>query len=119
MMQDALSLLSYDPETGHFHWAVQRSRIKVGMRAGSITDEGYVAIKVMGRSYKAHRLAWLFHYGSPVPEFIDHINGDRSDNRIANLREANRTQNQANSRAKKDKLKGAYYRKDGGYWRAM
>jgi hypothetical protein len=67
-----------------------------GNPAGSISRYGYVVLHFMGTLFKAHRLVWLHVYGEPVPE-IDHIDGDRSNNRIENLRSATRSQNRANS----------------------
>lgn len=55
-----------------------------------------------GQIYSAHRLAWLAHYGSEPPAQIDHINGDRADNRIANLRSATNQENSQNRAARKN-----------------
>jgi hypothetical protein len=85
-------LLSYDPLTGVFVW--KRGRAK-GQEAGWRHGKGYRTIRVDRRSYLAHRLAWLFVTGE-WPTQIDHINGDRADNRIENLREATPTQNMCN-----------------------
>jgi hypothetical protein len=91
-------LLSYDPETGNFKWRVTKGRARAGDRAGCIYTRGYAYIRIGGAAYKAHRLAWLYVHGHWPKEFIDHINGHRADNRLVNLREANRIQNFANSR---------------------
>lgn len=72
--------LTYDPDTGEFRW---RGR---GL-AGSTNFEGYRVIKIDGRSYKAHRLAWLYAHGSWPSHQIDHLNGRRDDNRLSNLRD--------------------------------
>lgn len=63
--------------------------------AGSIHKTGYRHITWMGKIHKAHRLIFMLHYGYLPPE-VDHINGDRQDNRIENLRPANRSENQCN-----------------------
>ena len=80
-------LLSYDAATGEFRWIKSNSnRALAGSVAGRSTNcDGYKEIQVDKRLYKAHRLAWLFVYGE-WPDQIDHINGDRCDNRIENLR---------------------------------
>lgn len=91
------SLLAYDPETGVFTWSERTSnRIKVGDVAGSKGSNGYVYIKTIFGKFLAHRLAWLHAYGVRPAHDIDHINGIRDDNRIANLREVTRKQNLEN-----------------------
>lgn len=84
--------LVYSPDTGEFHF---RSGRYAGRRAGSYSDIGYWRIFVDGRTYYAHRLAWIYMFGE-APFEIDHINRDRADNRICNLREATALQNIAN-----------------------
>lgn len=92
-------LLTYDPETGLFHWKVRRGRMaKAGDQAGTLKPSGYVEIQVSGRIYKAHRLAWHMHYGKWPDDCIDHINGQTADNRIVNLRDCNRSENLCNSK---------------------
>jgi hypothetical protein len=114
-------LLNYDPETGIFMWKVRRHGVTLGSVAGC-TDEGYIRIKIDGRLYAAHRLAWLYVNGS-LPEFtIDHINRVRSDNRIANLRSATNAENHQN-RSKyitnTSGVTGVYWDNQRGKWRAQ
>jgi hypothetical protein len=95
------SKLSYSPETGEFRWIDNfSSRARKGAVAGTIGLHGYVHIRVNGVIHKAHRLAWLYEYGSHPTENldIDHINGVRIDNRIENLRLLSRTENLQNQR---------------------
>lgn len=76
---------------------------------------------VAGRQYLAHRLIWWLHYGV-WPAYIDHVNGNRADNRIANLREATGTQNLYNRGAMSNNkcgLKGACFRAKTNLWRAQ
>ena len=91
-------LLDYDPETGTFTWRVRvrNSRIEVGAVAGSRHICGYTQIYLQGRPYLAHRLAWLHYYGTWPKAQIDHINRDRADSRISNLRDVTHKQNQQN-----------------------
>lgn len=67
----------------------------VGQEAGSIHQTGYRHVTWLGKVHKVHRLIFLLEYGYLPPE-VDHINGDRQDNRIENLRPANRSENQCN-----------------------
>jgi hypothetical protein len=93
-----LELAHYDPESGHFTWIKPRPKIRVGARAGYLHYRGYRAIEIYARAYAEHRLAWLYVYGTWPKDQIDHINRERSDNRISNLREATNGQNRANSK---------------------
>ena len=89
-------ILDYNPETGVFVWKrMLAHRRKSGSVAGSKTH-GYVEIGVWNRSYRAHHLAWLYVYGEWPKGVIDHIDGDRSNNAISNLREATNQQNAQN-----------------------
>ena len=95
--EDALRALSYDPDSGIFAWRIRPCRnVFIGDRAGAKGDKGYIRIQIQGRVYMAHRLAWLCVHGRWPAQEIDHINGERDDNRIANLREATREINGQN-----------------------
>lgn len=90
-------LLEYNPDTGIFIWKVDRKHLaKSGSKAGSINGSGYTQISVDGRLYLAHRLAWFYCF-QEWPILIDHINRDRSDNRLDNLREVTQSINIHNS----------------------
>lgn len=93
--------VSYDHITGIFtrnfvEGASSKSNCWAGRVSGSINGSGYLRVSINGVSYKAHRLAWLHYYGEWPSNTIDHINGDRTDNRIANLRDVPHAQNQLN-----------------------
>lgn len=88
--------LNYDPETGVFTWRINSSRAKAGAVAGTVNSRGYVIICIRKRGYMAHRLAWFYVHGYWPPEETDHINGDRADNRLSNLRLATKRQNMHN-----------------------
>ena len=90
------SLVKYCPETGNFYWLVSTGKRKVGDLAGGISENGYCRIKLDGIKYMAHRLAWAVTYGVFPDKEIDHRNGVRSDNRVVNLREADRSSNLQN-----------------------
>lgn len=96
IMEQFKEYLKYDKETGYFTWIKKSSYTTViGGFAGTVRKDGYIAIRFNKKGYLAHRLAWFFYYGK-WPEYIDHKNGNRSDNRIKNLREATLRQNQQN-----------------------
>lgn len=113
-------LLEYDPETGLFRWLESRGRVSAGHIAGSLkNDSGYIFIRVDEEMYRAHRLVWLYVHGRFPPEDMDHINGDRADNRLSNLREATRSQNLANSKKRVTAMgiyKGAHFDKRRNKW---
>ena len=91
-------VLHYELGTGEFLWRKDRnSRAKKGDRAGYIRPDGYVIFNISGGgTLLGHRLAWLYVHGDWPSGFIDHANGNKSDNRIANLRPATRAQNNMN-----------------------
>ncbi len=118
------SILHYDPETGEFRWkertpdmfasgtrpAQWRCRNwnskNAGAGANCIDPNGYGRIRICGRDYRAHRLAWLWMTGGWPENDIDHVNLIKSDNRFANLREATKSQNLANIRMFKTNTSG-------------
>jgi len=100
-------LLDYDPDTGIFTWKGRARQWFVsdlawktwntrfsGTEAGG-KYAGYIGIRIFGKKYLAHRLAWLWINGE-MPKQIDHVNRDRMDNRIKNLRIATQAQNAVN-----------------------
>ena len=106
-------LLYYDPVTGHFFWQVSRGRGKAWEMAGCVYPRTRrVTIVVDGRSYYAHRLAWLYMTGAWPKGEIDHKDRDPSNNAWDNLRDATHSQNMANtsiSVANTTGYKGVYY----------
>lgn len=116
-------LMYYDPETGVFVWRVSKSkRVKVGSVAGTLQNKGYIHIKINGRKYLAHRLAFLYMTGTFPEHQIDHQNGIRADNRWNNLREATNSDNQRNSGKQANNTsgyKGVAWNKQAGKWYAQ
>lgn len=100
-------MLNYNPDTGEFTWKVSNSnRVKVGDSAQSISVWGYARIGINGKRYPAHRIAWLYVTGKWPKRFIDHLNGDRADNRFANLRCASDRENATNKRIQSNNRSG-------------
>lgn len=107
-IEEIKKLISYDPETGIFTWTKSRKgHARIGKIAGSNHGRGYRTIAINDVEYLAHRLAWAMHHGSiPTDMQIDHINGDRKDNRICNLRIASHADNCRNSKVRKHSKTG-------------
>lgn len=102
-------LLDYDPEIGSFRWKVsKRNGTKVGVIAGGQDGQGYLRISIDGKLHRAHRLVWLYCYGQWPTNQIDHRNGIRHDNRIANLRQCSQMENSQNTKLRKDSTSGLF-----------
>ena len=97
------SRLTYDAATGALSWRHNAAYPQcwnskwAGRGAFTAQFQGYRTGRLDGKQYLAHRLIWAFCTGSWPTQQIDHINGDRSDNRIANLREVSNTDNARNA----------------------
>lgn len=116
-------LFHYDAETGIFTRLVTVSggKSNAGTIAGSRTLQGYLAIKINRKLYSAHRLAWLYTHGEFPTCYIDHVNGEGTDNRLCNIRLATNKLNQANAKKKNTNtsgFRGVYWFKSNSKWRA-
>ena len=94
--------LSYDPETGKVVWIKKTfptaNQIVIGSEVGTVNSSGYKGFSFKKIPYKVHRVAYYLHYGEDPGDLdIDHINRDKTDNRIVNLRLVTRQQNNQNS----------------------
>lgn len=123
-LEEANQFLIYDPETGVFTWKRNKGRdAKAGDEAGCIHKNGYRRIGVCGALVYAHRLAWLMHYGSYPASQIDHINGIKHDNRIANLRDVSALINSQNKKPampnSKSGVLGVFSDADAKFWAAQ
>lgn len=113
-------LLKYEPETGKLYWLVRPAELFPTKRAAStwnsrysgkealisVGRDGYPFGRIYDQQYRAHRVAWFVHTGSWPKNHIDHINGDRTDNRIVNLRDVTRSENQRNQKLDVDNTSG-------------
>lgn len=105
--QRANELLSYNPETGEMFWKVNRnSRVRKGMKAGSLVKSGYLVLGIDRKVYQLHRVAWLLHTGQWPKGQIDHVNHIRIDNRFSNFREVSQKENQKNKSKFKNNTSG-------------
>ena len=114
-------LLSYNGEV--LRWRRSRGNSKrAGSIAGGLSVRGYWQVKVLGKSYLAHRLIWLYTYGYFPENGLDHINRDKIDNRLSNLREVSRqcnARNTGNISSNTSGVKGVYFDKEKDAWMAI
>jgi hypothetical protein len=116
-------VLSYDKTTGVFERLIKVNRNSViGEEVGSVNRvNGYRYIRIDGRAYLHHRLAWFYVHGQWPDDQIDHIDGNRLNNSVVNLRPASSKQNRENrelSTSNKTGYRGVFYRKDKDKYRA-
>lgn len=118
-VEEIRDLLNYDPEFGTFTWKersmryfssdrdrrIWNTRFSGKPALCTLAHNGYMYGAIFGENWSTHRIAWLYHTGQ-VPREVDHINGNRADNRIVNLREVDRSANCKNARHKRN-LSGA------------
>lgn len=120
----AHELLAYDPETGVFSWRASRRGVRSGICGRVSKAHGYHEICVDARLYRAQRLAFLLMVGEfPAADLdVDHINGNKADNRWANLRLATRAQNATNAKQRAHSaspVHGVTWDAARGKWRAQ
>lgn len=120
-------VLHYDPVTGVFTWLRRQDGNEkwngrwAGKSAGSLSDKGYILIRVDYSRYRAHRLAYLY-MENYIPEEVDHIDHCRSNNAWDNLRDADRTSNGQNvsmHATNTSGFTGVYWNKEKGLWQAQ
>lgn len=85
-VQDLQQHMSYNPLDGRLRWKMRTcNRVKIGNIVGRTHENGHIEVRFKGSLYMAHHLAWALHYGRFPDTLIGHLNGRKSDNRIANL----------------------------------
>jgi hypothetical protein len=90
MSKTVIDDIRYDPDTGFMWWKKTGKGRKVDTPIGTVGSQGYRNVTLAGKQYKAHHVVWFIHHGF-WPEELDHINRDKDDNRIENLRLADRS----------------------------
>jgi hypothetical protein len=111
----------YEPLTGEFRRLTPSMGRAAGGCVGYTDPRGYLLLRVKGLRFYAHRLAWLYEKGEWPQHDIDHINGDKSDNRIANLRDVEprvNLENQRRSRGKTSRFLGVSWNSEKRRWKA-
>lgn len=120
--EELKKILNYDPDTGEFVWRINICNVRTGDVAGNVAKSGtkiYRFIMINYKNYRAHRLAWLYVHGEFPENHIDHIDGNGCNNKLQNIRQVTRFQNQKNMRrssSNKSGVTGVYFRKDTRAW---
>lgn len=122
MTEQDIKLLPVYYKDGELYWEnVTSNRVKKDSIAGTLTEHGYRFISVNKKRIYVHRLIF-FIFNGYYPKYVDHINLNRSDNRIENLRECSSSQNSANRNklvTNKSGYKGVHFVKSTGKYRAQ
>lgn len=128
--EQASEMFDYDPITGNLLWSKRSnllSRVGTGQGlwkrvpgavAGTLNSAGYIGVSFNGVRYLAHRVVWLLNTGEWPKDQIDHINQNRADNRMENLRPATNRSNHANRTNNKSGHVGVMWEKARGRWKA-
>lgn len=106
--KEAKEIFDYDPETGDIKWKINKGSAKAGKKAGKINCKGYLVVTINRVYYQGHRLAWLHYYGEWPSFHIDHIDHDKTNNSIKNLRDVSISENMQNQVKAKSNNKSGF-----------
>lgn len=108
-LETLIKYLSYDPETGVLSWNEGLTYAKqrpAGKAAGTMSKGGYLMTSIERKMYANNRIAWKMHYGEDPVGVVDHRDGDKTNNRISNLRDASQGMNACNATRRSDNTTG-------------
>ena len=105
---EACYVFDYNPKTGELRWAINARAARIGDIAGKPGSHPYLRVRYRGVLYRVHRVIWLMAYGRWPDGDVDHINGDKRDNRLENLRAVSRQVNLQNQRKAHQDSKSGY-----------
>ena len=111
----------FEYRNGELYWKIARQGIKIGNKAGCVSNSGYLRTDINRKKYLNHRIIFLYHHGY-LPKFLDHIDNNKINNRVENLREATSHQNNCNTKTRTDNtsgIKGVCWDKDVKKWRVQ
>lgn len=115
-IEELKEYFKYEPSTGKLFWNKRPSnRVVIGSEVGNYNDQGYKVCRFKGKTLRVHRIVWAVSKGEHPTEFIDHINGDKGDNRLTNLRVVSNAENLQNMK----NSKGYTYHRKLNKWMAQ
>ena len=119
-MKTLKDIFDYNPISGEIRWKVSRGPKRAGDFAGCIDSNGYRKLHYDGQSLYGHRIAWILSNGPIPPKMeIDHINGNRADNRLENLRVVSVSENQLNTHRSRSSLHGISWNNAMQKWKVV
>ena len=111
-------LFVYDPSTGILTNRIGRRKAIKGSVAGGINGNGYLTVKIYNKTYRVHRIIFLYNHGY-LPKYVDHADGIKTNNKISNLRDCSSSENNSNRKTPKSNksgCKGIFWNNSSGMW---
>lgn len=105
ILNQKLLLENFEYKEGHLYWKTLRPNVKIGQKAGCLNEKGYALVSIKNKLFRVHRLIYMMHHGY-MPSQIDHIDGNKQNNLIENLREATNQTNSFNKKTPKNNKLG-------------